>query len=188
MKNWSCHKSIGKRSQISDFSIKSLILILIQCGPNIETIYRIWLTLDLQNLLPVLFNLLISAYNIFYILISINFRPYLPGQPLAITNFFNFFIHTVLVYVFETLLMVPALPRNLNQHLDNSIHPIKTKCIFYIHRKLPKVLKLEQVFSSVSYVTLFSLLVQNYNMIFNVCLPEYLSHGMVSSLKIRISF
>lgn len=129
MKNWFCHKSTSKRSQISDFNIKSLMFNIDSMWPK-KTICRICLTLHLQNLFPVLFNLLISAYKVFYILTSINSSPYLLIQTLAITNFCHFFIHTMLVYVFATLLMVPPLPRNLNQLLVNFIHPIKTKFIF----------------------------------------------------------
>lgn len=116
---------------------------MIQHGPHKEIIGRIWLTLDLQNLVPVLYNLLISAYKVFYILTSINFSPYPPVQALAITNFFHFFIHTMLGYVFATLLVVAPLLRNLNQHLIHSIKPYQTKFLFEIHRKLPKVLKLQ---------------------------------------------
>lgn len=136
MKNWFCHKSTSKRSQISDFNIKSLMFNIDSMWPKKDYLQNLFDTSSAESVSCSVQSSyfciqgLFSAYKVFYILTSINSSPYLLIQTLAITNFCHFFIHTMLVYVFATLLMVPPLPRNLNQLLVNFIHPIKTKFIF----------------------------------------------------------
>lgn len=110
MKNWCCQENRSKRYQRSDFNINYLIFNIDLIWPSSQkkSLCRIWFFWHLIYRISFLSNLLISEYNGFYILTSANFNSYLSIQALAITNFFNFFIYT--------MLMVLSLPRNSYQH------------------------------------------------------------------------